>query len=74
MIVKKMDCFGEICPIPILKIEQELKKMQLGDELMLVTDHSCTIENIREVYTKKGMLMNIDEVINGVWEVIIVKR
>lgn len=72
--MKTIDCFGEICPIPIIKIENELKNMQLGDEFMLVTDHSCTIENIREIYTKRGMIENIDEVMNGVWEVTIVKR
>lgn len=72
--MKTIDCFGEICPIPIIKIENELKNMQLGDEFMLVTDHSCTIENIREIYSKRGMIENIDEVMNGVWEVTIVKR
>lgn len=72
--MKTIDCFGEICPVPILKIEKELKKMQQGDEFLLVTDHSCTIENIREIYSKKDMIKKIDEVMNGVWEVLIVKR
>ena len=72
--MKIVDCFGEICPVPILKIESELKKMQPGDEFLLVTDHSCTIENIKEIYMPKGLIKNVDEVMNGVWEVIIVKR
>lgn len=74
MIVKKMDCFDDICPLPIIKIKNELKKMQLGDELLLVTGHSCTIEHIKEIYSKTGMLKDIDEVLNGVWEVTIVKN
>lgn len=72
--LKTIDCFGEICPVPILKIEDQLKTIQLGDEFKLVTDHSCTIESIKEIYTKKGMIKKIEEVMNGVWEVIIVKR
>ena len=39
---KVIDCFGDICPVPVIKIEKELKTIQPGDEFMLVTDHSCT--------------------------------
>lgn len=71
---KVIDCFGDICPVPIIKIEQELKIMKPGESFILVTDHSCTIEAIREKYRTRKVDIRIEEVMNGVWEVYIAKR
>lgn len=68
-----MDCFGDMCPVPILKIEQKLKEISAGDEFMLVTDHSCTIESIKQKYSNRNVVCRIEEVMNGVWEVYIKK-
>jgi TusA-related sulfurtransferase len=66
-----IDCFGDICPIPIIKIEKKLKTLNTGDEFMLVTDHSCTLESIKDKYMDH--VTHIEEVMNGVWEVSIRK-
>lgn len=63
----KIDCFGDICPLPIVKIERQLMTMRKGEEFMLVTDHSCTLAAIKEKYASK--VRKIDEVMNGVWEI-----
>lgn len=70
---KYIDCFGDVCPVPILKIEQKLKEINCGDEFMLVTDHSCTIQSIKEIYSKRNVEFRAQEVMNGVWEVYIKK-
>ena len=72
--IKKIDCFGDICPIPILKIEHMLADIDAGESFMVVVDHSCTIEAIRDKYGKKKHEISIDEVMNGVWEIVITKR
>ena len=72
--VIKIDCFGDICPIPIIKIEHMLSEIKVGDSFMVVVDHSCTIEAIRDKYSKKKHDITIDEVMNGVWEIAITKR
>ena len=72
--MKLIDCFGEICPIPIIKIETELKSIDVGDSFMMVVDHSCTIEAIRDKYMDKKHLIKIEEVMNGVWEITITKQ
>lgn len=64
-----IDCFGDFCPVPILKIEKKLKEINSGDEFTLVTDHSCTIESIKEIYSKRNVEFRTEEVMNGVWEV-----
>ena len=68
-----IDCFGDICPLPILKIEKKLEEIGSGEEFMLVTDHSCTVESIRQRYKKRNVHFRIKEVLNGVWEVYIKK-
>jgi tRNA 2-thiouridine synthesizing protein A len=71
--MKKIDCFGDICPIPLLKAQKETAQMSVGDEVIIVTDHSCTVESIEEYYLNTSFKMEIDEVINGVWEIHITK-
>jgi len=68
-----IDCFGDMCPVPILKIEQKLKEINAGEEFKLVTDHSCTIESIKHTYEKRNVEFKIVEVLSGVWEVYVKK-
>lgn len=67
----KINCFGDICPVPIIKIIKELPKLEDGEALEVVTDHSCVVESIRNKY--KNNKLEIEEVMNGVWEIIIYK-
>lgn len=70
----EIKCFGDICPIPLLKINNTLKKMQLGETLVAVVDHSCVVESIRDYFRTSSNEILIDEVMNGVWEIEITKR
>ena len=68
-----IDCFGDMCPVPILKIEQKLKEIDSGEEFKLVTDHSCTVESIKHTYKKRNVQFKIVEVLSGVWEIYVKK-
>jgi len=68
--IKVLDCFGDICPIPVLKVKKELKKLESGEQFMLVTDHSCVVKSISEKYDN----IMIEEPMNGVWEIIFTKK
>lgn len=69
----KVECFGEICPIPLLKLKKSLSQIEVGDSVMLVVDHSCVVEAVRDYYKKSMHDITIDEVINGVWEITVIK-
>lgn len=69
----KLECFGEFCPIPLLKIQKELKGMTSGESLMAITDHSCVLESIEDYLRKGDATYEVDEVMNGVWEITITK-
>lgn len=72
--MKKIDCFGDICPVPLLKMKNELKNISVGESFQLVVDHSCVIESIKDYLSNiQNVHYEIDEVLNGVWEITITK-
>ena len=71
--MKKIDCFGDICPVPLLKMNSEINKMSIGESFQMVVDHSCVIESIRESLFRSDLEYSIEEVLNGVWEITLTK-
>ncbi len=68
-----VDCLGEMCPIPIMKVQNLLSKRQ-GDEVyMVITDHSCALVSVDDYCKKHGFKCEPTEVLNGVWEIVISK-
>lgn len=69
-----LDCLGDICPIPILKIRTQVKNMHTGDSLLTITDHSCVAVSILDHFKNKKYNISSEEVMNGVWEITITLR
>lgn len=72
--MKTIDSFGDMCPIPVLKIEEEIKTLKPGESFMIVVDHSCVVTSIEDKYKDRKIDIQIDEVMNGVWEIVVTKR
>ena len=70
----KIDCFGDICPLPLVKLQSQLKQISEGESFLIVVDHSCVVESIRDFYSSSIHSIDIIEVINGVWEITITKH
>ncbi|MTI47198.1 sulfurtransferase TusA family protein [Sporosalibacterium faouarense] len=71
--MKKVNCLGDLCPIPVIKTKKELQKMKSGESVMVVTDHSCTLEALVDLFKNYDVKFDYDEVINGVWEITITR-
>lgn len=69
--MNRIDCLGDMCPIPILKTRRELKKMKSGEVVKVVTDHSCVLEAVINHFKKYEI--SHEEVMNGIWEISIRK-
>ncbi|MBZ2175023.1 sulfurtransferase TusA family protein [Schnuerera sp. xch1] len=69
--MKKVDCLGDMCPIPIIKTRRALKSVSSADTIKVITDHSCVLEAI--INNFKKYKITHEEVINGVWEIFITK-
>ena len=68
-----LDCLGEACPVPLMKTEKELEKLNVGDLLIVSIDHSCAMKNVPEWARAQGHNVEIEEVDDGEWEVVIEK-
>ncbi len=40
--MKKIDCLGLRCPLPIIRISQEIDKVAVGSQLILLSDDPAT--------------------------------
>ncbi len=73
MTEKKIDCLGEACPIPLVKAQNAIKELEIGDLLIVEIDHSCAMKNLPEWARDAGHNVEIEEVDDGQWEVYIEK-
>jgi Predicted redox protein, regulator of disulfide bond formation len=56
-----------MCPIPLLKLTEQMTIIENGEEVLIITDHSCTLEYLKEFCNTKTLKIVYDEVFNGVW-------
>ncbi|MDD2534150.1 MAG: sulfurtransferase TusA family protein [Eubacteriales bacterium] len=68
-----LDCLGEACPIPIVKSQNKMKELAVGDLLIVQIDHSCAMKNVPDWARGEGYNVEVEEVGDGEWEVIIEK-
>ena len=68
-----IDCFGDYCPVPILRIKEQLKKIKAGESFVLVSDHSCVVSNARSTFSEDEVRLEVFEPMNGVWEITVTK-
>ncbi|MTI58849.1 MAG: sulfurtransferase TusA family protein [Firmicutes bacterium] len=69
-----LDCIGEPCPLPLVKVEKEIKKIKEGEKIYIEVDHTCAMTNVPEWARKKGFDVEIKEVSFGEWQIIITKN
>ncbi|NCN04474.1 MAG: sulfurtransferase TusA family protein [Spirochaetales bacterium] len=68
-----LDCLGEACPVPLVKAQKALEDLAIGDVLIVSIDHSCAMKNVPEWAREAGHNVEIEEVDDGEWEVVIEK-
>jgi len=68
-----LDCMGEACPIPLVKAQKKIEEIETGDVLVVQIDHSCAMKNVPEWARNSGHNVEIDEVDDGEWEIVIEK-
>ena len=57
----------------MMKTEKQMEKMEVGDVVIVQIDHSCAVKNVPEWARNQGYNVEIDEVDDGEWEIIIEK-
>lgn len=68
MAVYTLLVYGEMCPAPLIKAEQQVRAMLPGDRLIMESDHSCTVRLLREHLRKLPCRFRVAEVTDGIWQ------
>lgn len=69
----ELDCMGEACPIPLVKSQKKIEGLAIGDILIVHIDHSCAMKNLPEWAREAGHNVEIEEIADGEWDVVIEK-
>ena len=64
--MKRLDCLGDICPVPVIKLQRELQRLEGQESIQIVTDHSCTLGAIKEFCKAHKLKLDAEEAIAGV--------
>lgn len=66
---KQLDVRGEICPYPMMKASEALKKLPTGETLEVLTDHAPALSTIPWEAAKHGYQANIERVGSPEWRI-----
>lgn len=69
--MRRLDCLGDMCPLPLMKLMQSRDLLERGENVMIVTDHSCTRESLVSYCRKQSLPVEVEEPVTGVWEITI---
>jgi len=69
----ELDCLGEACPVPLVKTENKIKELEVGDTLIVIIDHSCALKNVPEWARKQNFDVEVEEIGDGEYEIFIDK-
>ena len=64
---KQLDVRGEICPYPMMKASEALKKLPQGETLQVLTDHAPALSTIPWEAAKHGYRATIERVGSPEW-------
>ncbi|OPL07527.1 MAG: hypothetical protein AVO33_05245 [delta proteobacterium ML8_F1] len=68
-----MDCLGDVCPVPVIKLKKILDRPGKED-IQLVTDHSCVFSSLETLLPLYGLEYTVSEPLRGVWEILILRE
>ena len=64
---KQLDVRGEICPYPMMKASEALKKLPDGESLQVLTDHAPALSTIPWEAAKHGYRATIERIGSPEW-------
>jgi len=75
MTLKQLDVRGEICPYPMMKTVQALKKLPADDtRLEVLTDHAPALETIPTQAARLGFAIQIEQTQTSEWRILLTRE
>jgi len=61
-----LDCIGLYCPIPVLKVREEMDKLAIGETLEVLADDPAAEEDIKALAKRTGQkILEIEKTDEG---------
>jgi tRNA 2-thiouridine synthesizing protein A len=75
MALKQLDVRGEICPYPMMKTVQALKKLGANEQgLEVITDHAPALDTIPTQAVRLGYTVDIEETGSPEWKITLTRN
>jgi len=75
MSLKQLDVRGEICPYPMMKAVQALKRLSANESgLEVITDHAPALETIPTQAVRLGYSSEIEETGSPEWKITLTRK
>jgi len=65
----RLDMRGEVCPYPMLRAVEAMKKLKGREEIVLVTDHAPCLETIPPQAPRFGYAYAVSETGSAEWTI-----
>ena len=65
----ELDVRGEVCPYPMMKAVEAMKKSKDLEEVVVITDHAPCLETIPPQAARLGFQVTIEEVGSPEWRI-----
>jgi len=65
----ELDVRGEICPYPMMKAVEAMKKLQANENVVVITDHAPCLDTIPPQAERYGYSCNVDQTGSPQWTI-----
>jgi tRNA 2-thiouridine synthesizing protein A len=65
----QLDVRGEVCPYPMLKAVEAMKKLKGAEAVVVVTDHAPCLETIPPQATRHGYTFTVEQTGSPEWTI-----
>ncbi len=72
---RELDVTGEVCPYPVIAVQKELIRMEPGEILVEVTDHTISTHTVPDAVKEKKLaeVLGIEESSPGLYRIYLKK-
>lgn len=72
--IVEVDVRGEICPFPMMKAVEAMKKAKAGEVIQVLLDHAPALDTIPTQATRLGWEFQVEETGSPEWRMTLTRR